>query len=202
MKRPPFRCAAAALIVVCAALAALGTSPAYAHEGEGIFELQAQGPADSLTVRYVVRLTWANDGHPAFDATVTATPIDPGGTPQTPVPMQFEGDDGRYSGTITYPSAGNWTVRFTSVSPASTMEIVEELTDPAATATTTTSTLSSATTAPVDVDDTQPERAAPPPVTDDGGGGVNGLLVAAMLALAAVGVALALRTRRTRESGT
>ena len=106
MKRPPFRCAAAALIVFCAALAALGTPSADAHEGEGIFELQAQGSADSLTVPYVVRLTWANDGHPAFDATVTATPIDPGGTPQTPVPMQFEGDDGRYSGTITYPSAG------------------------------------------------------------------------------------------------
>lgn len=202
MKRPPFRCAAAALIVACAALAALGTPPAFAHEGEGIFELQAQGPADSLTVPYVVRLTWANDGHPAFDATVTATPIDPDGTPQTPVPMQFEGDDGRYSGTITYPSAGNWTVRFTSVSPASTMEIVEELTAPAATATTTTSTLSSVTTAPVDVDDAQPEQAATPPVTDDGGGGVNGLLVAGVLAVVAVGAALALRTRRSPGSGT
>lgn len=202
MKRPPFRCAAAALIVFCAALAALGTPSADAHEGEGIFELQAQGSADSLTVPYVVRLTWANDGHPAFDATVTATPIDPGGTPQTPVPMQFEGDDGRYSGTITYPSPGNWTVRFTSVSPASTMEIVEEVTAPAATATTTTSTLSSATTAPVDVEDTQPEQAAPPPVTDDGGGGVDGLLVVAVLAVVAVGASLALGIRRSRGSGT
>lgn len=199
MKRPSFRRAAAALIVFCAALAAPGTPSAYAHEGEGIFEVQAQGSADSLTVRYVVRLTWANDGHPAFDSTVTATPIDPGGTPQTPVPMQFDGDDGRYSGTITYPSPGNWTVRFTSVSPASTMEIVEEVT---ATATTTTSTPSSTTTtAPVDVDDTQPEQAAPTPVTDDGGGGVDGLLVVAVLAVVAVGAALALRTRRSRGSG-
>ncbi|HAS11248.1 MAG TPA: hypothetical protein DCS55_12150 [Acidimicrobiaceae bacterium] len=187
------------LVMACAALLALGSPTASAHEGEGIFELQAQEPADAATVSYAVRLTWANDGHPAFDATVTATPIDPSGTPATPVPMQFEGDDGRYSGTITYPSSGTWTVRFTSVSPSSTMEIVEEVAAPAPSATTSSTPSTTTTTAPADVDDVQPERAAP--VTDDdGGGGMVGLLLAASLAIVAVGAVVALRTRRSRAS--
>ena len=203
MKRPPTRRAAAALVITCAALLALGPSTAAAHEGEGIFELQSQESADASTASYVVRLTWANDGHPSFDATVTATPIDPSGTPGTPVPMQFEGDDGRYSGTITYPSSGTWTVRFTSVSPSSTMEIVEEVAAPTSSpSTTSTAPSSTTTTASTDVDDVQPERAAPgTDGGDGGGGGMFGLLLAVTLAIVAVGAVVALRTRRARASG-
>jgi len=198
MKLPPSRRAAAALVIACAALLALDSPTAYAHQGEGIIELQAQEPADASTVSYVVRLTWANDGHPAFDATVTATPIDPSGAPGTPVPMQFEGDDGRYSGTITYPSSGTWTVRFTSVSPSSTMEIVEEVAAPAPSATTSSTPSSTTTTAPADVDDVQPQRAAVD-TAEDGGGG-PWLLLAAALTVVAVVAVIALRTRRSRAS--
>lgn len=198
MKRSPFRFLAAALILFCAALVTLGTPPAHAHEGEGILELESRGTAASASVPYVVRLTWANDGHPAIDATVTATPIDRSGTPQTPVPMQFEGEDGRYSGTVAFPSDGTWTVRFTSVTPAATLEITEEVTAPPTStpSTTTTAAADEPAEPAVDVEAPSAERASDAEDRDDGGG-VTGLVVGALVAAVVTAcVVVAMRARR------
>lgn len=200
MNPSPIRCAAAALVVFCTALAALGTPAAYAHEGEGILKMESQGEAESATVPYAVRLTWANDGHPAVDATVTATPIDPSGSPQTPVPMQFEGQDGRYTGTVTFPTDGTWTVRFTSVIPGATMEILQEVAAPPPSTPTPSSTTTTAAEEPPgpDAPDTEEASAVGEPADDEDG--VNGLILGAFLAvILAVGVALVMRARKSRS---
>src|SRR3546814_8353286 len=48
-------------------------SPAAAHDGEGILTVESQIPTGDVVVEYVVRVTWADDGHPALQSTVTAT---------------------------------------------------------------------------------------------------------------------------------
>jgi hypothetical protein len=48
--------------------------PAGAHEGDAIIQVQAAHPAGS-SVHFIVMVTWENDGHPAVDATVTATAL-------------------------------------------------------------------------------------------------------------------------------
>ena len=189
------RPAAGALTLICVALAMLVAPIAYAHEGEGTLVVEAQGDTGELTMSYVVGLTWANDGHPAADATVTATIIDPSGAPQTPVPMQSQGDDGRYSGTVTFPTEGTWTVRFTAVTPAATLEIVEEVTAPSTSDTTTTTQASNGSAT------SETEPASPAETEDDDDGGVAGLLAAAFLALiVGGGVVGAIRARRPRSA--
>ena len=75
-----------------------------------------------------MRVTWANDGHPAADATVTATAVAPDGTQLTPVAAGPADDDGRYAGAVEYPAPGTWTVRITSIDPTGTIEQAEEVT--------------------------------------------------------------------------
>lgn len=185
---------AATLVLLCAALVTLALPGASAHEGEGILEVESRSADGGSRVPYVVRLTWTNDGHPAVDATVTATPIDPSGAPQTPVPMEFQGAGGRYAGTIEFPSDGTWTVRFTSVTPAATLEIVEEVVAPPTTTTTTeageAADPSESTSATIDE-----ASAVAEPEADEGG--LNGLVVAVVIAgLAVVAMALVVRARR------
>src|SRR3546814_14768451 len=69
-----------------------------------ILTVESQTPTDDVVVEYVVRLTWADDGHPALQSTVTATPIASDGAPQTPVSLDPIDEDGRYAGTVTYPA--------------------------------------------------------------------------------------------------
>ena len=191
----PRPAAATALTLICAALAMLVAPTAYAHEGEGTLVVEAQGDTGSFTMSYVVRLTWANDGHSAADATITATVIDPSGAPQTPSPMQSQGYDGRYSGTVTFPTEGTWTVRFTAVTPAATLEIVEEVTAPPTSDTTTTTQVSN------DIATSETEPASPAETPDDDDGGVAGLLAATFLALVVGGgVVGAVRARRARSA--
>lgn len=136
--------AALALALAAALAAALGqlsaAAPAGAHEGGGTLVVEQVHPA-GLSVHYIVMLTWNNDGHPAADATVTATAIGPDGQGQTPVTLAPSGaGDGRYAGAVEFPSAGEWTVRFTSIEPTGSAEqaqaVVEPTTTTAATPTT------------------------------------------------------------------
>ena len=111
----------AAALAALAALLALalglglgpGASPAGAHSGGGTLTVEQAHPVDPLAVHYIVLLTWDNDGHPAEDATVTATPVAADGTAQTPYTLAPSGaGDGRYSGAVEFPDAGEWTVRY------------------------------------------------------------------------------------------
>ena len=101
---------------------ALGVAgPAGAHGGEAVIAVEGVHPAGQ-SVHYVVRVTWADDGHAAIGATVTATAVAADGTTLTPVPLAPADDDGRYSGAVEYPTAGAWTVRITSIEPTGTIE--------------------------------------------------------------------------------
>ena len=117
-------------VVLATAVAALalvaGGPPAGAHEGDAVIELEAAHPAGS-SVHFIVRVTWEDDGHPATDATVTATAVSLAGDQLTPVALPAEDDDGRYSGPVEFPSAGVWTVRFTSIDPTGTLEQIQEV---------------------------------------------------------------------------
>ena len=88
--------------------------------------VEAVHPAGQ-SIHYIVRVTWENDGHPAADATVTATAVAPDGTQLTPVPLAPADDDGRYAGPVEYPAPGAWTVRITSIEPTGTIEQPQEV---------------------------------------------------------------------------
>jgi hypothetical protein len=111
-----------------AVVLALGpvAAPAGAHDGDAVFTVEVHPAGQSI--HYIVRVTWANDGHPATGATVTATAIAPDGTQLTPVPLAPADSDGRYAGAVEYPSPGPWTVRITSIDPTGTIEQPQEVT--------------------------------------------------------------------------
>jgi hypothetical protein len=133
--RPAAGLAAAALLaagLLLGVVPGLGGSPAGAHDGPAIVVIEQVHPA-GLQQHYIVRVTWEDDGHPAVDATVTATAIAADGTQLTPVPLAPADDDGRYAGAIEYPSAGAWTVRVSSIEPTGSVEQPQEITAPATT---------------------------------------------------------------------
>lgn len=111
--------AAAGLLAVLAVGA--GVAPAAAHDGDAVIVIEAAHP-EGMSIHYIVRVTWQDDGHPAADATVTATAVGGGGTQLTPVPLHPADDDGRYAGVVEYPSPGSWTVRVTAVRPTGSVE--------------------------------------------------------------------------------
>jgi hypothetical protein len=144
--RPLAAVAAVAALLATAVLVLAGAAPrAGAHEGDAVIEVEHAEPS-GLTVHYDVLVTWADDGHPAVDATVTATALGADGTQVTPVTLAPTGTEGHYAGAVEFPSAGSWTVRVTSIKPTGTIEVDREVTAPAAE--------DQATTAP-------PETAAP-----------------------------------------
>jgi hypothetical protein len=180
------------LPLTLAALLALA-GPAAAHGDEGSLEVLEATPADvGSAVTYVVELTYANDGDPVSGRTVTAT-ASLGGTPSAPVAMEPGEAPGTYSATISFPSPGNWTVRFDSADPVAELEVTFRV-DP-----------------PPPTTEPPPTTAAPPPTTianagaqldpDDESGGngppgvlIGGLVVTGLLAVA--GVVLLVRQRR------
>jgi hypothetical protein len=104
-----------------------GTPADSRHEGDAAISLEGRHPMAPGQVHYVVRITWSGDGHPAVGSTVTATLLDAFGTPLSTVTLDPMDADGRYGGTVTFPSEGLWTVRFTSSLPAGSLDAVEQL---------------------------------------------------------------------------
>lgn len=191
------------LALAVAALALVGSAgAAAAHEGSGVLTVET-ADASGTGMRYVVRLVWENDGHPAADATLTATPIAPQGAAGTPVTLQPVDEDGRYQGTVAFPSAGDWTVRFTSVTPIATIERLEQI-EP----TTTTTSVTTTTTTPATTTTNSIPRTTSAPTTDvdgvasgpiDDDGGITGFVVAgALVALVFAVVIGFIRARRLR----
>lgn len=116
-----------ALLVLTASLALGLGRPAAAHEGDGVVTIEQREPAGPASLRYVVRLTWSLDGHPATMAWLTATPVDSLGTRGTPVVLSPVDLDGRYTGTVVFPTTGTWTVEFGSQLPPTKVTIVEQV---------------------------------------------------------------------------
>jgi len=121
-----------AAVAAVAAAGLLVGPPAGAQEGQGIITLEASHPA-GMSVHFIVRVTWENDGHPAADAVVTATAVASDGTQLTPVTLAPIDDDGRYANPIDFDASGSWTVRFTSIDPTGTAEVTQTIEAPAAT---------------------------------------------------------------------
>jgi hypothetical protein len=125
---------AAAVAAGALTLGVAGAAPAGAHSGDGTIVVEQVHPAGT-SIHYIVLVTSDNDGRPAGDATVTATPVAADGTAQTPFTLAPSGaDDGRYSGAVEFPEPGDWTVRFTSNEPTGTVDEAQTVT-PSATST-------------------------------------------------------------------
>jgi hypothetical protein len=198
----------AALALALTLAAASGAAPAGAHEGGGTLTVEQVHPG-GLSVHYIVLVTWENDGHPAADATVTATAVGSDGTALTPVTLAPSGTgDGRYAGSVTFPEAGAWTVRFTSIEPTGSAERPEQVTAPDTGAEGTDGSGDAGATATSEpgvalADDGTGASAA----QDDGGdGGMPVLLIVAAAVVAVGGVVTALlairRHRPDLEAGT
>ena len=128
----PARRLAALAIAALALVLGLGAGPAApagAHDGDAVITVEAAHPAGT-GVHYIVRVTWADDGHAAADATVTATAVGTDGSQLTPVTLAPADSDGRYAGVVEYPAPGSWTVRITSIDPTGTVEQAQEVTPP------------------------------------------------------------------------
>ena len=190
--------------IAVAAVLFVPVSPAAAHEGSGTIAVEEADPAADAAVRYVVRLTWNNDGHPAAAdlTTITAVPVGADGTARTPVTLEPVDDDGRFEGTIEFPGPGAWPVRFTSIAPPATLEVPQQVAPPATTTTmsgeaTSTTAGEAATSTTVDdaTGDTSDDTA-----DEDGDGGPSAagsaLFVAVLLLLAGAALVLGRRMRQ------
>jgi hypothetical protein len=202
--------AAGLTVLTALAAVALGpaAAPAGAHDGDAVIELESH-PA-GLSIHYIVRVTWANDGHPAADATVTATAIGADGTQLTPVTLAPADSDGRYAGVLEYPAPGAWTVRITSIEPTGTLQQPQQIAPPPTTAaddgatddTTDPGSDAGGGFAPAD-DGTgeSDETSAAASGSDDSGSGMPVLLLVAAGAVVVIGAATAWNIIR-RKGGT
>jgi hypothetical protein len=198
----------AGLLGVAALALGVPAGPAGAHDGDAVIAVEAVHPAGQ-SIHYIVRVTWADDGHPAVDATVTATGVAPDGTLLTPVPLAPADADGRYSGAVEYPAPGAWTVRITAIDPTGTIEQAQEVTATATTAApgVTTGDSTEGGFAPADdgtgasTDDDPAGTEASDDAAGDDGTGFPVLLVVAAAAVVIVGAVTAVNIiRRTRAN--
>lgn len=104
-------------------------NPAMAHTDSAEITLAAaESPtADSRT--FLIDIVFPGDGHRAEDATVTVAGDLAGSDAVASVGpdemRQVPGVPGRYAATVTFPKAGSWGMRFTSISPAGYLEVTE-----------------------------------------------------------------------------
>jgi hypothetical protein len=194
MKLRTFVIAVVAAVTVGAG--ALGGAPAGAQQGDGIVTLEASHPAGT-SVHFIVRVTWADDGHPATNAVVTATAVGSDGTQLAPVTLAPIDDDGRYANAIDFGSPGSWTVRFTSVDPTGAAEVTQTIEATAGDGGTASGDSGEGGFAPAD-DDTGASGEASS--SDSGDSGMPLWLIGAAAVVALGGGLLGLRTVRRYRS--
>lgn len=175
-------------------------SPVAAHEGGGTLTVESSDTTDATSVRYVVRLIWNNDSHPAAaaDTTMTAVPVGEDGTALTPVGLEPVDDDGRFAATIEFPTPGAWTVRFTAITPEATLEVPQQI-DPPSTTTTTEAPSTTSTEAATPTTDPPAENDE----DEDGEASKAGtfVFVAVLLILAGAAFLVGRRVRQRRDPG-
>ena len=181
------RLLALAVCVVCV----VGPARAAVAQGDARLEVVGATPSDvGSTVTYRVALTAG--GEPVDGATVTATVVRAGETPEPPLEMAAT-EGGVYEGTVSFPTPGNWTVQFDAEDPVATAQVTFRVEAPPPATTTLTPATPPPTTAAA------PEDAS---LADDDTGNdgppaflVVGIIVAGVLLVAAA-TALVLRRRR------
>lgn len=123
----------AGLVAALAFLLGPASGTASAHGGPGRIEVLGAAVSGS-TVEVRVKVTFTGDGHAAEEATVTVAGSSDGGelTPVTLSPV--DGEPGVYSGAVTLPSPGGWSLRVTSVEPPATATVPVGVDPPSAAA--------------------------------------------------------------------
>lgn len=176
----------AAVVVGIAALAA----PALAHDDQGLFSVTVSEPSGDLAYDLQVALIYSGDREPVEGANVTAVAEGPGGT-AGPFTLEPTEEPGSYATTVTFPAPGEWTVRFTSITPSATIEHPIAVAAPATTTTDApTTTTNDQSTSTIEL--VEEEEAA----ADDGG--ISPALVIAALVVASAIVAVVLGLRQSR----
>jgi YtkA-like len=118
----PSRIRIAAVALIAAGVALVAVSPAFAHSDQGTMTAEVRPGADPTTVTARARVVFANDGHPASEATVTVTATGPGGAQAGPTTLNRV-DEGEYEAALTLPAAGEWTLQFTAANPAASATV-------------------------------------------------------------------------------
>ena len=195
---------AARLAVATAVAAVLGWCGAVrapiaaAHGGPIEFEVVAPDvevpPTVGSPAPMEVAISYVEDGDPIDDGTVSAVAVGPSGERLDPLPMATTGTPGHFAATMVFTAAGPWTVRFSSVEPDGSFEVVVTVAAPAANQVA--PTVAASTT-------TMPTRALIPtrdrPSGGDSTAGSTWTIAAAATAL--VGVAIYSIARRRRNAG-
>jgi hypothetical protein len=109
----------AVVALIAAGIAIAAVSPAFAHSDQGTMAAEARPGAQPLTVTARARVVFANDGHPAGEAAVTVTATGPGGAQAGPTTLN-RADAGEYEADLALPTAGDWSLQFTSTNPTAT----------------------------------------------------------------------------------
>lgn len=138
--------------LVLAVIALLLVAPiARAHGDAGTLELVETEQVSADSVRYVVRLTYENDGEPVPNKDVTVATDD-----IAPQVMTYDAD-GRYAATVTFPEPGEHAVTFAVAEPEATLEHTQVIDAPQAATTTSTTddTVSNIAGAPLPDEDSE-----------------------------------------------
>lgn len=179
-----------------------------AHGDDGKLEAVSVVSSGTSTV-VTVRLTYANDAEPVTGATLTLVGDDGAGARFDPLPMAATSTPGEYSATAQMPSAGTWNLRVTSVTPAATLTLTQQISAdagvaPSPSSTETTAVGSSTTPRPTD-DGVEP---GPAPVTgskgtsstddasDDSGPGAMPWIIGAIALVVVLGLGFFLSKQR------
>jgi hypothetical protein len=213
----PLRTAApqlALLLAVTVAVLGVGALPAGAHGAEGELTLTKAEQTGPTTVEVEVGIVYANDGHLAESAAVTATLTGPDGATVGPVELTRTGETtSLYAATVDVTAVGEWSVAVTSSEPAGatsgSVTVVEGFTPATTTPEVPTTDATPATEAPAPVAavDEAPatEEASADGAIGDGDGFPSAAIIGASLALFAVviigGVLVARRRERADAAG-
>lgn len=206
---PPRHRLAAILAVIGAAAGLLVAmaAPAGAHSDAGTMTITTAEQIDPTTVRVEAGIVFANDGHLALDASVSATLTGPAGATVGPTPLAKQpGNTSLYRADIAVPGPGSWAVAVSSTDPTSqataTVEVAAQpstTTGPSTTSTppTTASGAATASAAPGTTGAQLSAASAAAPTSDAGGSTSSAaLIVVAVVAVVALGVGGVVLARR------
>lgn len=178
---------------------------AAAHGDDGRLEAVSVIPSGDTAV-VTVRLTYENDSEPVNAATVTVAGEDGAGARLDPVAMTRTASPGEYAATVTFPSAGTWNLRVTSVNPTATLPLTQEISADSGVTTTPESSVGTAGDTPTTattgtVVSPQPSDAATTPRPSDSASSAVPWIVAAVVVAVLIGAAAVVLRRRRGGDG-
>jgi hypothetical protein len=116
-----------AVVMSCLCLGLTAAPRASAHGEDGYFEDLGVQTASGLDVTVEALLRYEDDDDPAPGATVTLVAQGPQGEVVGPVRMAAGSQAGRYTATATFPTAGTWALRLSSLEPDGVLRSTVEI---------------------------------------------------------------------------